>query len=363
MEGKSMIIPLSADEIIAGLRKKAKGRRRSKNIEIMVRVLSAKALFPDELVEKLRNNPDYDCRGADDEFIKQRLQTLRHHKILGRLGGWYFIKGTAADPEIQDRVRARKPRLDQPKKKTGKIRSLRSIVYEILQKEPLPLNWLVRQVENHPDYDGRLKGQKLHVTINWVLNEKENKERFFERESKRKKFSVWRVKAGSGPPPRGFHQPPSPQQNELYRIMRAKSVIKGWSYPDLYEEVSQPNSGYRINPGSSPNLATAALRQVLARDKGERFERISAAGEFKGWRAKWLGPIKTPSNPKDFKDLASKVLDDVALPLSLDNLLKIVRQYGHLFGYLVNELPLSFLENSIIRAIAQTRYKNEGRVF
>lgn len=357
----SKITPLSADAVIAGVEKKG-GRRLSGNIRIMIRLLSAKALFPDELVEKLRNNPDYNCRGADDKFIKLRLQTLRHHKILSRLGGCYFIKGAMADPEIQDSMRAKKPRLNQPNGKTEKSRSLRSIIYELLLEEPLPLNWLAIRTENHPDYDGRYKGKKLRQVVNWLLNEKENRERFFERESERKKFSVWRLKANSSPPPKGFHRYSPPRQNELYRIMRTKSVINGWLYLDLCEEVSRPDSGYCIKPGSSKKLVVAALGQVLKRGSKEGyFESIPAEGKLKRWRAKWQGLPRVPSRPGDFKDLAIKIMDDLIFPLSLDNLLQAVRQHGHLFGYIVNELPGPFLRNSIVRVIAGTKHAERIR--
>lgn len=359
MERKSMIIPLSADEIIAELREKNKAKKLRKNTEIIIRILSAEALFNDELVARLKKT-DYNFRGADDEKIKRRLKALKcfHCGILSRQDGWYFIRGTLADPEIQERVSSGNQPLNQPGKKTGEIRALRSIIYEILQKEPLAVNRLAMRVKNHPDYDGRRgQGKKLLLAVNDTLNE--GKERFFVRGSERKKFSLWRVIAGSNPPPKKFHHPFWFRRDELYQIMRSKSVIKGWSLLDLYEEVIKPGSIYQVKPGSAQNSVMTALYQLFHRDRGEYFERISV----KRWRAKWLGLVKTPSSPEDFKDLVSKILDDAALPLSLDNLLKIVRQDGYLFGYLANELPLSFLKNNIVRAIVGTSYKNEGRVF
>ena len=74
------------------------------------------------------------------------------------------------------------------------------------------------------------------------------------------------------------------------------------------------------------------------------------------WRARWLGPLKIPSCPKEFFDLASQVLDDLMAPRSLEDLLKVIRQSGHLFGYQTNELPLTFLQNQIVKVIAGTKY-------
>src|SRR3989344_4827190 len=340
---------LSAADVIAGVEKRIRGGKWSKNMEIMIRILSEKDLLANQLIEELKKT-EYDFRGAGNMQIRQRLRVVRDYGILSCQDGRFFIKDTKADPKIQDRVsRAGRP----AKEKTGKPRSLRRIMYEILFKKPLPANRLTARVKNHPDYNESQEYVKnLLVATHRALYEGRV---FFERENPRR-FSCWRVKAGSSPPPAGSRQKFRSKQDDIYRIMRLKFVIKGWSYLDLYEEMNKPDSGYQVKPGSSRDSVVAALYQIFARAGEGYFEKILSDGEPNRWRARWIGPQKVPSCPEEFKDLAMKVMNDLIFPLSLDDLLKAVRQHGYLFGYIVNELPATFLENNIARVIAGTKY-------
>lgn len=353
---KPKIAPLSADDVIAEAEKKIGKNRMSDNARIMIRILSEKALFMDELADELRDNPDYDSKGASDKQLKDRLVIMRRLNILGRQDGFYFIKGTMADPRIQDHAAKTEQFSDRKKKQR---RSLRSIIYEILQKEPLPVNRLSERVKNHPDYHGSHGyGKRLVLAVNFKLNTAVNKKYFFERVDDRKKFCFWRVKPDSYPPPLESRQKIRPKQYALHRIMRKKALIRGWTYRDLYEEVIQPDSGYDENSESPPHLIMTCLSHVISNSRVGYFECVSLERPMR-WRAVRLdGQLKIPSNQAEFRDLAFRVLDDLMLPLSLECLLKNIRQYGHLFGYKANELPLSFLRVEVTRAIVGTEYQN-----
>lgn len=340
--------PLPADEIIARVEKKG-GRRLSKNIRIMIRILSEEALSRKNLGERLRNHPDYDCQGANNDQIGQRAAVLRYHGILGCQDGKYHINGSKTDPTFQEIARL------LPIRKSEEKRSLRSIVYEILKQTPLPAGGLVRKVASHPDYDGSYgTGKKLKTAAHSVLNGRKNR-CFFERDGSRLMYADWRVKAGSSPPPRKARQMPCPKQDAVYELMRSRSIIKGWTCRDLFEELSGSESGY-----ISLESAQTALNRVFRRDEKKRFELVSLERPWH-WRAKWLGPLKIPSCPKEFLDLAGRILDDLMLPHDFEDLLVIIRQHSHLFGYQTNELPLSFLRVEMIRAIAGTKYSDQVR--
>lgn len=131
--------------------------------------------------------------------------------------------------------------------------------------------------------------------------------------------------------------------------MRSQAVIKGWSFDDLFEATRQSALGY-----NSLKTARCAFRNLF-RQNEDYFQQSSLKNPVR-WRAKWLGPLKTQSCPKDFLDLAGRILDDLMVPQNLEDLLGIIRQFSHLFGYQTNELPLIFLENGVVGAIAGTKY-------
>lgn len=343
---KDRTTPLSADEIIAGLG--LEKRKLRKDIEIIIRILSEEMITRKELAKRLRGEPAYDCQEATDEQLGNRVESLRRYfGILGRQDGCCFIINSKADPGFQDNA---------VKNFGGKLvrgRALRSIIYEILEKKPLVVGRLAREAENHPDYEGsKGTGKKLKIVVNRVLNNSGNKKSFFERDKSRGKYNVWRVKENSKSPPwkaGGYKEKPRPKRDALYQLMRAKAVIKGWSYRDLFEATRQSALGY-----DSPETARNVLGNLFRRN-GEYFERRSLKSPVR-WRAKWLGETKIPTTALDFKDLTVKVLTDLASPLSREDLAKAIRRYGDLFGYQTNELPLALLENKIIQAFAGTMY-------
>ncbi|MEK7168071.1 MAG: hypothetical protein AAB791_03670 [Patescibacteria group bacterium] len=339
----SKITPLSADEIIAEVEKKG-GRRLSNNVRIAIRILSEEALSRKKLAERLGKEPGYDCRGVGSRQIESRAGVLRYHGILGRQDGTYFIKRSKTDPCFQNNC------LRPPISPRNQGRSLRSILYEILKQKPMPVGRLVLKAACHPDYSISFgKSKDLKRIINSVLNSGRNKN-FFERDGSRAKYANWRVKNGSEPPAWKARQRPYPRRDALYRLMRTKGIIKGWSYHDLFEEWRGSKSGY-----ASLKVATAALNHIFYRDKAEHFEQCPRDDSLR-WRAKWLGPLKVPDCPSDFFDLAGRILDDLMVPQNFEDLLKAIRRYSYLFGYQTNELPLLFLRNGVARAVAGTKY-------
>lgn len=339
-------VPLSADEIIAGLG--LEKRKLRKDIEIIIRILSEEMITRKELAKRLRGEPAYDCQEATDEQLGNRVESLRRYfGILGRQDGCCFIINSKADPKFQDNA------VKNFGRKSVRGRALRSIIYEILKKKPLVVGPLARAVENHPDYDGsKGAGKKLKIAVNRVINDSGNKKSFFERDKSRGKYNVWRVKENLSSPPwkaGGYKEKLRPKRDALHQLMRAKAVINGWSYRDLFEATRQSALGY-----DSPETARNVLGNLFRRN-GEYFERCSLKSPRR-WRAKWLGQKKIPATALDFKDLTVKVLTDLAYSLSREDLAKAIRRYGDLFGYQTNELPLAFLESNVIRAIAGTKY-------
>ena len=344
MENKK--IPLFADEIITGL---GLGKRKlRKNNEIIIRILSAEMMTRKELAKRLRNEPAYDCQKATDEQLGDRVEHLvRYFGILGCQDVRYFVINSKADPKFQD---------NDAKNFTGEFiagRAVRSIIYEILGKNPLPAGQLTKKVENHPEYDGsKGLGKKLKAVVNHILNNFRNKKSFFERDKSRGKYNVWRIKENSKSPPwkaGGYQERPRLKRDAIHQLMRAKAVINGWSSRDLFWATRQSALRYK-----SPKIARKSLNRLFHRNKAY-FEQIPGTKPVH-WRARWLGPLKTPSCPREFFDLASQVLDDLMAPRSLEDLLKVIRQSGHLFGYQTNELPLTFLQNQIVKVIAGTKY-------
>ena len=338
-------VPLSADEIIAGLGK----RKLKEDIKDMIRVLSDEALNSTGLTEHfLRKESASDCREADNQEIKRLVRPLRSWKILGWQDGEYFIKGSKADPQFQANNFKPPAHLKKPEER----RSLRSIIYEILkQAGPMTAGRLASRANSHPDCGGSYGQDKdLKKRADKILNSGRNK-CFFERDASRRKYADWRVKDGSSPPPWKSKQgPPDYKKSAIYQLMRTKAVIRGWSYRELFEELDRLKSGYISLAAAQANLSC-----IFYQNKAGRFEKIPGTKPVH-WRARWLGPLKTPSCPKEFFDLASQVLDDLMAPRSLEDLLKVIRQSGHLFGYQTNELPLTFLQNGVVGAVAGTKY-------
>ena len=340
--------PLSADEIISGL---GLGKKKLRNdLEVIIRILSAEALTRKELLIRLRT--DHECQDFTDKQLKQGIAAIRScFGIISRQDNRYFINNSKVDPKFKGNV------VNDVGKEFVAGRAIRSIMYEILKDTPLIVGQLAKAVEEHPDYDGsKGTGKKLLLVVNRHLHMPRDKKSFFERDDSRGSYNVWRVKPNSSPPPReagGYQrrckEDARPKRDALYQLMRARSIIKGWSFRDLFEAARQSNLKC-----ANPEVTRVSFSRIFRQNQA--YFECCSGGKSARWRARCLGTLKSLSCPDDFFDLAKHVLDDLALPVDLDYLLKVIYQHSHLFGYTTNELPKSFLQNSIVRAIVGTEY-------
>lgn len=339
-------VPLTADEIIAGL---GLGKRElRKDVEGAIRILSEEMLTKDELAACLLDDPDYDCQVFSATQLKSSVDVVRKcFGIVGCRNNRYFIVNSEADPRLSESAAT------DTVGKANIGRSVRSLMYEILSQTPLIVGQLAKAIESHADYDGsKGTGKKLLIVVNRILHGPANK-KFFERDTGRGRYNVWRTRPGSNPPPGNagdYQEAPRPQRDALFKLLRSKAIIKGWSFSELIATADKAALDC-----SSPHSARASLTRCLGKNK-THFEKCQSKNPVR-WRAKWLGQVKVPTAGSDSKDLTIKVLTDLGVrALSRKELAEAMHRYGYLFGYQTNDLPLPLLESKVIQAVAGTMY-------